>query len=132
MANVLENTLQEHLNETIGNSGKRLIGAIKELKPRTQFVEGEYAIDRKTEEDASEKIREAVTLYFTEQGYKPTQSQGIPKTVSLLKKSDRVMGINITAPIMPSSGLKLVISLDFLFTSRMPFMRNGKATRYHK
>ena len=98
MVTVLETTLQEHLHKIIGNSGKRIIGEVREIKPRTQFVELDYDIDRISSADDSRAIREAVTSYFTEQGYKPAQLPGLPETVSLLKRGRETVGINITAP----------------------------------
>jgi hypothetical protein len=120
MVITLETTLQEHLNETIGKSGKGVIGAVREIEPRTEFVEGEYVIDRTTVKDASEDIREAVTSYFTDQGYKPTQLLGLPKTVSLLKRRRETIGINISAPKNPNGTPQQVYRLSIL---KLPALR---------
>jgi hypothetical protein len=101
MIDVLEVTLQEHLDKTIGNSGERIIGEVRQRAPITQFVKEEYEIDRISGADESRAIREIVTFYFTEQGYKPTQLLGLPKPVSLLKRRNEIIGINISAPQNP-------------------------------
>ena len=38
----------------------------------------------------------------------------------------------MSAPIRPRSGLKLGVVFDFFFISKIPFMRNGIAAKYHK
>ena len=101
MIDVLEVTLQEHLDKTIGNSGERIIGEVRQRTPITQFVKEEYEIDRISGADESRAIREVVTFYFTEQGYEPTQLLGLPKPVSLLKRRNEIIGINISAPQNP-------------------------------
>jgi hypothetical protein len=114
MEKVLELTLQAHLHKTIGNSGKRIIGEVREIKPRTQFVELDCEIDRISSADDSRAIREAVTSYFTEQGYRPAQLPGLPETVSLLKNGDHIKGINITAPDNPNGTPQKVYLLSIL------------------
>jgi hypothetical protein len=119
MASLLEATLQEHLDETIGNSGRRIIGEVRQRAPITHFVEGEYEIDRISGADENRAIREVVTFYFTEQGYEPTQLSGLPKPVSLVKRGNKTIGINISAPLNPDGTPGKIYRLSIL---KLPFI----------